>query len=132
MRTGPEGQRLGPVEWVDLDVSPAEMRPFFSLVTGQCFHWSQLADDLWVGVVGPYALAIKESTTTTYFASLGTLPDNDVTDIEEETHSYLRSYFQLDENFTDLFALVSTENVFAYAPVSMYAPTVFINRCIYN
>jgi hypothetical protein len=112
LRTGADGQPLGPVQWVDLGVSPAEMRPFFTLVTGQCFHWHQLADDLWAGVLGPYALAIRETSTSTFFASLGGVCEPGAAgersgeETSQQIHSYLRSYFQLDENFTDLFDLV--------------------------
>mmetsp|Transcript_10128 Transcript_10128/g.16771 ORF Transcript_10128/g.16771 Transcript_10128/m.16771 type:complete len:504 (+) Transcript_10128:135-1646(+) len=105
---------LEPVQWVDLGVPPGEMRPSFTLATGQVFHWQQLAGDLWVGVLGPYALAVREDQSTSYFALLGT----GMTGISEcnTTHerenekllSLLRSYFQLGENFSDLFELWSS------------------------
>ena len=100
---------LEPVQWVDLGVPPAEMRPSFTLATGQVFHWQQLAGDLWVGVLGPYALAVREDQSTSYFALLGTCFSESNTTLEEEDErllSSLRSYFQLGENFSDLFELV--------------------------
>src|SRR5690349_21629583 len=44
------------VQWVDLQVPPAELRPQFTLTNGQCFNWRLLAaagesDAVWVGVV---------------------------------------------------------------------------------
>ena len=106
------GELLTPVQWVDLGVSPAEMRPSFTLATGQCFHWRQMADDLWVGVLGPYALAVRESASTTYFALLGSKTasagneQQNKDDPKQHLRETLHDYFQLSENFSDLFEMV--------------------------
>lgn len=44
------------VQWIDLQVPPAELRPQFTLTNGQCFNWRPLdtageSDAVWVGVV---------------------------------------------------------------------------------
>lgn len=100
-----------PVQWVDLGVGPAEMRPSFTLATGQCFHWRQLASDLWAGVLGPYALAVRETDSTSHVALLGSLRPPSLSPEEEVSErqlllDVLHSYFQLGEKFADLFEYV--------------------------
>ena len=114
LRSG--GTGLRPVRWIDLGVSPGELRPSFTLVTGQCFHWKKVADDIWAGVVGAYAIAIKESASTTHIAVLTTATrgnddgeeteENDGDD--EKIIEFFQNYFQLNENLTELYSLVNT------------------------
>jgi len=99
---------LDGVKWVDLNVKPDELRPRLSLRMGQCFNWKKAGDgDLWFGVVGPYALAVKETDSTTLFSLLNY---NDMKDNkDEDLLEYLYRYFQLEYSLKDLYELWSSK-----------------------
>ena len=99
---------LDGVKWVDLNVKPDELRPRLSLRMGQCFNWKKAGDgDLWFGVVGPYALAVKETDNTTLFSLLNY---NDMKDNkDEDLLEYLHRYFQLEYSLKDLYELWSSK-----------------------
>lgn len=64
---------------------------------------------VWIGVLGQYALAIREGRNTTYFALLGTGTHAEAEEKgldPESLRASLHSYFQLGENFAQLFDLV--------------------------
>ena len=64
--------------WIDLEISPIELRPNYTLIMGQCFNWKRIdnADTdgvnstCWIGILGKYPLAIRQTDETTLFANL--------------------------------------------------------------
>ena len=96
------------VNWIDLKVAPDELRPRLSLRMGQCFNWKKAGDgDIWYGVVGPYALAVKETEMTTFFCLLNC---NDIKDTEDDDLvQYLHNYFQLEYKLKELYELWSSK-----------------------
>jgi N-glycosylase/DNA lyase len=109
-------------KWIDLNVSVDELRPDMTLIMGQCFNWKELTnnnlnklDQCWIGMLGPFPLAIRQTYNSTFFANLFPLINNNeninVNDIEANDIDYntdflikfLNSYFQLDHNYSELY-----------------------------
>jgi hypothetical protein len=112
--------------WIDLEISPTELRPNYTLIMGQCFNWKRIdnADTdgiistCWIGILGTYPLAIRQTDQTTLFANLmdsrtvhalmATSSSNKLKKIEltstELTLKYLlRNYFQTDHSLESLY-----------------------------
>ncbi|KAJ1441117.1 DNA glycosylase, partial [Ochromonadaceae sp. CCMP2298] len=89
------GDRL---QWEDLRVAPAELRPDSTLTMGQCFNWKKIdcggvEDKYWIGMLGPHALIIRQQLHTTEYLSLG----------GEALQPLLWDYFQLDFQLAHLY-----------------------------
>mmetsp|Transcript_14735 Transcript_14735/g.30201 ORF Transcript_14735/g.30201 Transcript_14735/m.30201 type:complete len:780 (-) Transcript_14735:47-2386(-) len=102
-------------EWIDLDVSPQELRPSSTLTNGQCFNWMVVETEEspdainsprqsawgthdaqeWIGPLGDRVLSIKETPTTTLFRVLH--------GPTEGTKEYLQQYFRLETPLTPLY-----------------------------
>jgi N-glycosylase/DNA lyase len=105
-------------DWVDLEVSPAELRPSSTLTNGQCFNWMVVDTEEkeevtvsngsprqsawgthdakeWIGPLENRVLSIKETPTTTLFRVIhGPL---------EGTKEYLKQYFRLETRLAPLY-----------------------------
>lgn len=120
------------VNWIDLQIPAAELRPDYTLIMGQCFNWRridslQLSGDIsscWVGILGPHPIAIRQTDESTYFAHLmhtsgvtRSKADNCSVNIEgtekAETEAalgaILRNYFQTDYSLGNLYQTWGTE-----------------------
>lgn len=110
--------------WIDLHISPRELRPCHTLVNGQTFSWKKVLNyDIWIGVVSEYPLAIKQTPHSVMYTCLMDSFDND------EVQSVLHSYFQTDVCLSDLYQLVkySYSNVNRF--VVEYEMSKIENRC---
>ena len=111
--------------WIDLRVSPDELRPSTTLTTGQSFSWMTVQNDdessqssssawgthdatEWLGPFGPYhVLSIRETPTTTFYRVLhdgshsGNTPCPSGT--EEPLETQLKHYFQLNVPLSPLY-----------------------------
>ena len=108
--------------WVDLNVSPDELRPSATLTNGQCFNWTPVERAVkkpevslqhspskvsawgvhdameWIGVVNQTVFSIRETPTTTLYRVLSD------TNYDEATISArLRDYFQLNVPLKPLY-----------------------------
>jgi hypothetical protein len=120
------------VNWIDLKIPAAELRPDYTLIMGQCFNWRRIdspnlsgdVSSCWVGILGPHPIAIRQTDDSTYFAHLqnmscqmGSTSDNHSVKIEgtekAETEAalaaMLRNYFQTDYNLGNLYQTWGTE-----------------------
>ncbi len=87
--------------WIDLKISPSELRASFTLVTGQSFGWERVKEhEIWIGVIKSYPLAIKQTSDSILYTCLN--ESNNLNEIDE----IVRSYFQLDVCLTELYELV--------------------------
>lgn len=101
-------------QWIDLMISPKELRPSATLTTGQCFNWMVVQDDLddknllqsssawgthneteWVGPVQDFVISIKETPSTTLYRILHG-PEADISE-------FLGDYFQLSTPLEPLY-----------------------------
>ena len=105
-------------EWVDLEVSPAELRPSSTLTNGQCFNWMVVDTEEkeevtasngsprqsawgthdateWIGPLGNRVLSIKETPTTTLFRVIHGPLDG--------TKEHLKQYFRLETRLAPLY-----------------------------
>eukprot|EP00916_Digyalum_oweni_P021474 GHVL01035661.1.p1 GENE.GHVL01035661.1~~GHVL01035661.1.p1 ORF type:complete len:405 (+),score=124.17 GHVL01035661.1:103-1215(+) len=81
--------------WTSLEVSPSELRPSFTLTTGQCFNWIELSHDTWIGVIDDRVILINETELDTQYRCLhGSC--NGLKDI-------LTDFFQLKIRLTDKY-----------------------------
>lgn len=99
------------LKWIDLNISPQEMRPENTLMMGQCFNWKkiQLNDDtankLWTGVVFDLPIIIRQLPTTTHIACLLKIE----ADREQLLIERMRDYFQLQHSLPPLYQLWSSQ-----------------------
>jgi len=126
--------------WIDLKVSPEELRPSATLTTGQCFNWMVVQDALketdsdqsqsssawgthnekeWVGPVEDFVLSVKETPSTTLYRVLHG-PNLDMS-------TFLANYFQLDTPLEPLYASWS-KNDERLAKIANVVPGVRIIR----
>lgn len=117
---------LRDLNWIDLKISPDELRPENTMIMGQCFNWHFLGADqtettevnshvngkYWLGVLGSHPYIIRQLPHTTAVASLA-MPSscsmaaqNGSTAVE--VISDMRSYFQCEESLTTLYGLWSS------------------------
>lgn len=112
--------------WIDLEISPIELRPNYTLIMGQCFNWKRIdnADTdgvnstCWIGILGKYPLAIRQTDETTLFANLmdsralhtsiatssaDKSKKSELTSIELTLKQLLRNYFQTDHSLESLY-----------------------------
>ena len=90
--------------WIDLHISPVELRPCHTLANGQTFSWKKLSSyDIWIGVLAKYPLAIKQTATSVSYLYLLDDPDPVVSN---DVHDTIISYFQLNICLSDLYQLV--------------------------
>jgi 8-oxoguanine DNA glycosylase, N-terminal domain len=112
--------------WIDLEISPTELRPNYTLIMGQCFNWKRIdnADTdgiistCWIGILGTYPLAIRQTDETTLFANLmdsrtvhalmatsssDKLKKIELTSTELTLKYLLRNYFQTDHSLESLY-----------------------------
>ncbi len=112
--------------WIDLHVSPAELRPDFTLMIGQTFAWFPISKNptsapdeqiAWVGVVPDpasivdsghgKAIAVRQTLSSTEFALLhyssSSVSDSLKRKEELAMVNFLRSYFQLDYSLHELY-----------------------------
>jgi hypothetical protein len=92
--------------WIDLQISPVELRPCHTLSNGQSFSWKKLSahDNIWIGVLAKYPLAIKQTPSSVSYLCL--LDDHDPL-VSDDIHHTIMTYFQLDICLSDLYQLVS-------------------------
>lgn len=101
-------KRLSDLNWVDLEIPPHQMLPENTLNMGQCFNWKRLhlsneqetQSKYWVGVLQGQPMIVKQLPRTTAAASLLAEPPMDPITLR----SYLRSYFQLQEDLPGLYS----------------------------
>ncbi|KAJ2800330.1 8-oxoguanine glycosylase ogg1 [Coemansia guatemalensis] len=86
-----------PSPWIDLNVSPKELRLDSTLTCGQAFRWKATGIDEWTCALWDQAIDLKQTPTTVLFRTLGTLPGA-CSDVE----GMLRDYFQLHVGFDSL------------------------------
>jgi N-glycosylase/DNA lyase len=84
--------------WVDLQVTPEELRPSATLTNGQCFNWMVVETDdentatkysawgthdatEWIGPIGDRVLSIKETPSTTMYRVLHGPPEGATEDL---------------------------------------------------
>lgn len=109
--------------WIDLEISPTELRPNYTLIMGQCFNWKRIdnADTdgtistCWIGILGTYPLAIRQTDETTLFSNLmdsrtvhstsssEKFMKKELTPVERTLKSLLRNYFQTDHSLESLY-----------------------------
>jgi len=118
--------------WIDLQVSPEELRPSSTLTTGQCFNWIAVQNDSpcksskdlpsptkesawgthdateWVGPFGPFhVLSIRETPLTTLYRVLRDVSTNNTTPCPsgkmQLLETQLKNYFQLSIPLTPLY-----------------------------
>lgn len=109
--------------FIDLQVSPAELRPSTTLTNGQCFNWKDVTEtptevekktsawgshnaSQWIGTIRNSAetsivMMIRETPTTTLFKVLGS-SDGEIPSATS-TAKLLHRYFQLDVCLSDLY-----------------------------
>ena len=120
------------VNWIDLKIPAAELRPDYTLIMGQCFNWRRidspnLSGDIsscWVGILGAHPIAIRQTGDSTYFAHLlnisgvmrSTADDCSVkiegtekAETEAALGDMLRNYFQTDYSLGNLYQTWGTE-----------------------
>ena len=115
-------------KWCDLQVDPAELRPDFTLMMGQCFNWRPLntpkfqdtagpgksrdSDHIcWVGVLGGRALAVRQTPISTQYALLGDSSSSGTTNDDRDIGcSVLSPYFQLDSSLIKLYTQWGAES----------------------
>jgi hypothetical protein len=103
MRRFVKSINLETTAWIDLQVTPSELRPCYTLVTGQAFGWQKIQNhEIWVGVIEQYPLAIKQTPSSVLYTPL---LDQTMT-TPDELHQTLISYFQLEVGLSDLYQLV--------------------------
>ncbi|KAJ2081669.1 8-oxoguanine glycosylase ogg1 [Coemansia sp. RSA 988] len=83
--------------WIDLKISPKELRLDPTLTCGQAFRWKSTATNEWTCALWDQAIDLKQTPTTVLFRTLGALPGA-CSDVEE----MLRDYFQLHVEFDSL------------------------------
>ena len=118
--------------WIDLRVSPSELRPSATLTNGQCFNWLVVDSDTpptqsaasstlrdgeekvttsawgthdareWVGPLHDRVLSIRETSTTTLVRVLHGPTEDVITD--------MRYYFRLDVRLLPLYEIWSTRD----------------------
>lgn len=109
-------------KWVDLQITPDELRCSSTLTNGQCFNWMVVTDDTaglepmsstsssawgthneteWIGVVDDMVLSLRETPTTTFCRILYP-EDNDRT--PKDVQQFLSSYFQLEVPLAPLYS----------------------------
>lgn len=109
--------------WIDLEISPTELRPNYTLIMGQCFNWKRIDNtntdgsisSCWIGILNNCPLAIRQTDETTLFANLmdlSTVQDvigtsckmkSEITSIELTLKQLLRNYFQTDHSLESLY-----------------------------
>jgi 8-oxoguanine DNA glycosylase, N-terminal domain len=112
--------------WIDLDISPTELRPNYTLIMGQCFNWKRIDNvdtdgiisTCWIGILGTYPLAIRQTEETTLFANLmdsrtvhalmatsssDKLKKSELTSVDLTLKQLLRNYFQTDHSLESLY-----------------------------
>jgi hypothetical protein len=91
--------------WIDLHISPAELRPCHTLTNGQSFSWKKIPssrEDIWIGVLARYPLAIKQTPSSVSYLCLR----DDDSMASDDIHQTITSYFQLEICLYDLYQLV--------------------------
>jgi len=94
-------------EWHDLNVGPNELRPEFSLTTGQCFNWRPVVEIKigeekileWTGVIGNRVISLRQTEFSTLFRCLNTAAG----ETKEVVRSFLFEYFQLHTSLASLY-----------------------------
>jgi N-glycosylase/DNA lyase len=111
--------------WIDLQITPDELRCSSTLTNGQCFNWMVVMDDKadlkctssvsslsssawgthneteWIGVVDNMVLSLRETPTTTFCRVLHA-EDNDGT--PNDIPHFLSSYFQMEVPLAPLYS----------------------------
>ena len=100
--SSPAHHRLEGAEWTDMNLTPSQLRPHLTLKMGQSFAWKVLydgdVDKVWVGVVGEFPVAIKETPTATYYCDLRSQDTGNAA-----LRATLHSYFQVDADYNELY-----------------------------
>ena len=117
--------------WIDLRVSPLELRPCFTLVTGQSFGWKQLENhEIWIGVIKNYPVAIKQTSESVFYTHLLNNEDNDQNGsnnlpieknnpIEEDLNQTILEYFQSEVCLVDLYQMVLENDFIIFYSLSL-------------
>ena len=105
-------------KWVDLKVSPAELRPDLSLQMGQCFNWFRIpavANEImetpskleetankrkrpWIGILGDHVFSVRQTHSSVEYSLLNSDHLGSLSSDDSKNSNILHNYFQTDDS----------------------------------